>query len=126
EQDQPGERRQLFAEAAVGWVLPEQLEMGEGTAEPDDVRRPFAENLVGDLVSAAVGVPYGRRAHDGSASSNSSSSPSSSSQWRPTSTKPSRRRIAREGSFPGPTEATKRSIPSPRAQSSSPTTASVA
>ena len=126
EQDQPRERRELLAEAAVGRVLPELLEMGEGAPEPDDVRRPLAEHLVGDLDPAAVGVPHGRRAHEGSVSSNSSSSPSSLSQCRPTSRKPSRRTIASEGSFCGPTEATKWSIPCARAQSSSPRTASPA
>jgi SsrA-binding protein len=59
-------------------------------------------------------------------SSNSSSSPSSSSQWRPTSTNPSRRTIARDGSFSGPTEATKRRIPCASAAAISARTASVA
>jgi hypothetical protein len=56
EDDQPGERSQPTPEGGLRGVVPGQLDVGDPAGNEDEVDRPLADDLVGDVDLAALGI----------------------------------------------------------------------
>jgi hypothetical protein len=57
EDDHAAERREPPHPVAVEWVLPSEIDVRNPARDDDEIERPLADDLIGNVDVAALGVP---------------------------------------------------------------------